>query len=95
MISSAEDQIEMLQRHLELLQYIVTNEPIGIVKLSKESGHPKHKVRYSLRILEEADLIVPTQNGAVTTEQSSEFVDEINKKIDDLEQRFTAMKIDM
>ena len=94
MISSAEDQTEMLQRHLELLQYIITSEPIGIVKLSEETGHPKHKVRYSLRILEDADLIIPTQNGAVTTEQSSEFVAEINRKIDDLEQRFTAMKID-
>ncbi len=93
MISSAEDQIEMLQRHLEIFQHVLSSEPIGIVKLSKKSGHAKHKVRYSLRILEDADLIIPTNDGATTTDEKSKFVTETNSRIEELKDRFGAMKI--
>ena len=40
---------------------------MGIIKLSELTNYPQHMVRYSLRILEQDDLIEPSPQGAVTT----------------------------
>ncbi|MGB8310452.1 MAG: hypothetical protein WCE81_01110 [Halobacteriota archaeon] len=74
MLHRLENEIEMLERHLEVLNAVVTSEPIGISKLSEMTGHSKYKVRYSLRVLEHDGLIKPSPYGAVTTSQVSEFL---------------------
>lgn len=82
----------MLKRHLEVLQMVVEHEPIGIVKMSNQSGYAHHEVRYSLRKLEEADLIDPSQQGAVTTTQTTPFIETLGEQIDDIRTRVTAME---
>ena len=57
MIDRLEKEVDMLERHLQVLRMVIENEPIGIVKMSNETGYPHHKVRYSLRVLEEENLI--------------------------------------
>jgi hypothetical protein len=49
--SKIESEIELLQRHVQMLKAIMDNEPIGIIRLSELLVYPQHKVRYSLRIL--------------------------------------------
>jgi predicted transcriptional regulator len=39
--------------------------------------YPQHKVRYSLRILEQEGLIEPSPDGAVTTEKIQDFLDHL------------------
>jgi len=34
----------MLERHLQVLKMVIESEPIGIVKMSNETGYPHHKV---------------------------------------------------
>ncbi len=84
----------MLERHLQVLRMVIESEPIGIVKMSNETGYPHHKVRYSLRVLEEENLIEPSSQGAITTERTSEFVDELDEKLDDTVEKLESMKID-
>ena len=84
----------MLERHLQVLRMVIESEPIGIVKMSNETGYPHHKVRYSLRVLEEENLIEPSSQGAITTERTSEFVDELDDKLDDTVEKLESMKID-
>jgi len=84
----------MLERHLQVLRMVIESEPIGIVKMSNETGYPHHKVRYSLRVLEEENLIEPSSQGAITTERTSEFVDELDDKLDDIVEKLESMKID-
>ena len=84
----------MLERHLQVLRMVIENEPIGIVKMSNETGYPHHKVRYSLRVLEEGNLIEPSSQGAITTERTQEFVDELDGKVDEIVGKMEAMKID-
>ncbi|GAA0674665.1 hypothetical protein GCM10009020_22660 [Natronoarchaeum mannanilyticum] len=84
----------MLERHLQVLKMVIENEPIGIVKMSNETGYPHHKVRYSLRVLEEENLIEPSSQGAITTERTAEFVDELDEKLDDIVGKLDEMKID-
>ncbi|WP_227377632.1 hypothetical protein [Haladaptatus halobius] len=92
MIDSVEKEVDMLKRHLEVLQMVVEHEPIGIVKMSNQSGYAHHEVRYSLRKLEEADLIDPSQQGAVTTTQTTPFIETLGEQINDIRTRVTAME---
>ena len=92
MIDRLENEVDMLRRHLHVLAIVIETEPIGIVKMSNETGYPHHKVRYSLRALEEESLIEPTSQGAVTTDQTSGFVDGLDENIDDITDKLNGMK---
>lgn len=94
MIDRLEKEIDMLDRHLQVLGMVTENEPIGIVKMSNETGYRHHKVRYSLRVLEEENLIEPTSNGAVTTDQTSEFVDEVDANLETVTEKLDRMKLE-
>lgn len=94
MIDRLEDEVDMLMRHLEVLEMVLEDGPIGIVKMSNETGHPHHKVRYSLRVLEEESLIEPTSNGASPTDQAKEFVAEVDDDIETVIVKLNDMKID-
>ena len=93
MIDGVADEVDMLDRHLEVLQLVVNNRPIGIVKMSDELGYDHHEIRYSLRILEEANLIEPTQQGAITTDKTESFIENLDEQINDVRTRLAAMKI--
>lgn len=93
MIDRLEKEVDMLERHLQVLRMVIENEPIGIVKMSNETGYPHHKVRYSLRVLEEETLIEPSSQGAITTDRTDEFVDDLDGKIDGIIDKLDGMKI--
>ncbi|WP_158057085.1 hypothetical protein [Halorussus halophilus] len=93
MIDRLEKEVDMLERHLQVLKMVIESEPIGIVKMSNETGYPHHKVRYSLRVLEEENLIEPSSQGAITTERTSEFVAELDDKINEINDKLEGMKI--
>lgn len=94
MIDRLEKEVDMLERHLQVLKMVIESEPIGIVKMSNETGYPHHKVRYSLRVLEEEDLIEPSSQGAITTEETTVFVDDLGGKVDEIIEKLEGMKID-
>ncbi|MFB6172179.1 MAG: hypothetical protein ABEJ23_06570 [Haloarculaceae archaeon] len=93
MIDRLEKEVDMLERHLQVLRMVIENEPIGIVKMSNETGYPHHKVRYSLRVLEEENLIEPSSQGAITTDQTADFVNDLDTKLDDIVDKLEEMKI--
>ncbi len=93
MIDRLEKEVDMLERHLQVLRMVIENEPIGIVKMSNETGYPHHKVRYSLRVLEEENLIEPSSQGAITTEQTQDFISDLDNKLDDVVEKLEGMKI--
>ncbi|NPV61211.1 MAG: transcriptional regulator [Methanotrichaceae archaeon] len=77
-------ELEMLRRHLIILKHVVENEPIGILKLAEETQIPSHKVRYSLRVLEQEGLIAASAPGAVTTEHTRPFLEQLDLMIEDV-----------
>lgn len=81
MIDRLEIQVTILEHHLQVLDVVLDREPIGIVNSADVTGYPQHKVRYSLRILEEHGVIEPSPQGAVTTDHVDEFVTEVNEQI--------------
>jgi predicted transcriptional regulator len=92
MLTRIEDELELLERHIKILNLVIQNEPIGIIKLSEISRLPQHKIRYSLRVLEQNDMIKPSQRGAVTTEKAKVFLDELSLKIDVILKKIQSLK---
>lgn len=87
MIDALEKEVDMLSRHLEVLRLVVEHEPIGIVRLSDETGYPHSKVRYSLRVLEEEGLVEPSSQGATTTDRTAAFLKDLDDQLDDFADR--------
>jgi predicted transcriptional regulator len=85
-------ELEMLRRHLIILKQVVENEPIGILKLAEETKIPSHKVRYSLRVLEHEGLIAASAPGAITTERTKPFLDDLDSLIEKLVADATDLK---
>lgn len=92
MLSRIEEELDLLERHIEILKLVLENEPIGIIKLSEISHTPQHKIRYSLRLLEQNGMIKPSPRGAHTTSKAKDFLSNLPKilrklvkKIDELE----------
>jgi predicted transcriptional regulator len=93
--SNIEFELDLLNRHMSMLKAIIDNEPIGIIRLSEMLEIPQHKVRYSLRILEQEGLIKPSLEGAVTTDdidkymiRLSKILDGISKSVKDIEKSY-------
>jgi predicted transcriptional regulator len=84
-------ELEICLRHVLMLQTIKSSEPIGIIRLAELLRHPQHKIRYSLRILEQEGLIRPSPEGAVTTEKVGEFLPQLKSVL--LEMEVTVRKL--
>jgi predicted transcriptional regulator len=91
MIQRLVDQVEKQARDLTILETVIEHQPIGIVRLSKTTEIPKHKVRYSLRMLEKDELIEATQQGAIPVDGIEETVGEINAGLADLSNRIETL----
>ena len=64
------NNINLVNRHITVLKSLQRKQPMGINELSEIAGYPKHKIRYSLQVLEQEGLIEPSVQGAVTTAYS-------------------------
>ncbi|UCE39696.1 MAG: hypothetical protein JSW00_17050 [Thermoplasmata archaeon] len=69
---------------MSMLKAIIENEPVGIIRLSEMLDCPQHKVRYSLRILEQEGLIKPSLEGAITTDRIHGFLTRLSKTLDEI-----------
>ena len=78
------DEIELIGRHMEMLKATKEMQPIGIIRLSEVLGMPKHKVRYSLRLLEKEGLIIATNEGAMVSDKYEEFIISAALQLEDL-----------
>lgn len=92
MIEQVKEEVKILNRHLQILRRIVDEEPVGIVTLSKETGYPRHKVRYSMRVLQEEGLVEPTRRGATTTDDAQEYLADLEQELDELRQAIESAR---
>ena len=82
-----ETEMELLERHIIILNNVIKKCPIGIMKLSEETGIPNHKVRYSLRVLEQERMIIPSTLGAIATDEAREFMKNYKSSITSLRKK--------
>ena len=79
--SVIENELDILQRHIQVLNVLTEQQPLGIIKLSECTGYPQHMVRYSLRILEQEHLIEPSSRGAITTDATARVLEELKNAL--------------
>ena len=82
--SKLASEVELLERHVNMLKAIKGQEPIGIIRLSELLDFPQHKVRYSLRILEQEGLIKPSPEGAITTDDFEPFLEHLKEFLESM-----------
>jgi len=77
-------ELELMERHIKMLKVTKEYQPIGIIRLSEILDIPKHKVRYSLRLLEQEGLISPSTEGARVTDRYDDYMREVSEQLDKL-----------
>ena len=92
MIERVKTEIELMQRHTEVLRTVVVHQPIGIMKLSELLDLPFHRIRYSLRVLEQLGYIQATPAGAIATPLTEEFLKRLDEDLDELIVLLESMK---
>ncbi len=92
MFSGTFEEMDLIERHILMLKATKENQPVGIIRLSELLGIPKHKVRYSLRLLERDGLITATQEGAVVTEKYDEFMEKLSARLDEIVDRINEIR---
>jgi predicted transcriptional regulator len=93
MLQRLREEVVKTGRHIEVLRLVEAREPVGIMQLSNETAYPHHKVRYSLRVLEDEQLIAPMANGAVTTDEVPAFLREVEADVEDLRGRLETLRL--
>ena len=92
MLGKLKEDIRLLDRHIGVMKAVMEHEPIGIVKLSLLMDLPYHRIRYSLRILEQTGYIHASPAGAVTTTQARRLLSNIDHDVDELVVLLEALK---
>lgn len=91
-MSSINGEFELLERHIKIVRVVRENQPIGLIRLSEMTGIPKHKVRYSLKLLEQDGIIIPTQEGATVSDRYEPYMESLKKYIDSLYGRIEKLR---
>lgn len=92
MLAKLEEEIERVARHTAILRFVIAHGPIGIIRLSEVSGFLQHRVRYSLRVLEQSNLIRPSPRGAVATRKGQEFMRTLGKRVENLKKNLLDLR---
>ena len=89
------NDLETVKRHLSIIQTLLREQPVGIIKISHETGIPEHKIRYSLRVLEKEGLIIPSREGAILTPEFVENKDKITEEARELSELMNSVYHDL
>lgn len=87
-----ETEMELVARHMKILKAVMDNQPVGIIKLSHMLNMPEHKIRYSLRLLEQEGIIEASPGGARVTPKVADALKEIRKMLEIVDQKCGEIK---
>lgn len=91
MLDKLSGEVELLERHLTVMRAVAKNGPIGIMKLTEELGQPQHRIRYSLRVLEQMQYIKATPSGAVATPKAFHMLENFDQELVALVRQLEAL----
>ena len=84
LFDQARNELELIDRHTMVLKIVIEQGPIGILKLAEVTGMQAHKVRYSLRVLEQNGLIKASPQGAVAGDNVNLFLETAAENFEEL-----------
>ncbi len=85
-------ELDLTERHLLVLKKVIEEAPIGILKLAEVTGMQNHKVRYSLRVLEQANLIKPSAQGAVPGDAVPKFLENFQRELEKINEKVSRIR---
>ena len=91
-VESVNDDLELLERHISILRTVRDNQPVGLIRLSEMTGIPKHRVRYSLKIMEQQGIIVATPEGAVVSDGYDAFMASMAESVERLTEKVCLLR---
>jgi len=89
LLENIRTELDLTERHLLVLKKVIEEAPIGILKLAEVTGMQNHKVRYSLRVLEQANLIKPSAQGAVPGDAVSKFLEDFELELEKINEKIS------
>jgi predicted transcriptional regulator len=95
LLKELENVMETLKRHISIIKILTNEQPVGIIRLSRETGLPEHKIRYSLRVLERDNVIEPSTNGAILSPEFIENRSAILKRVKNLSDELAEIYHDL
>ncbi|HJJ47877.1 MAG TPA: hypothetical protein O0X39_02625 [Methanocorpusculum sp.] len=93
MLEKISGEVDLLERHLAVMRVVAKQGPIGIMKLTEELHQSQHRIRYSLRILEEMQYLKATRAGAVATPRAFEMLEHFNTDLDVLIEKLSQLRM--
>ena len=85
------NNIDLVNRHITVLITLQRKQPMGIIQLSEITKYPQHKIRYSLKVLEQEGLIEPSIKGAVTTENVDTIIKRLKNSIHEVNKAYREL----
>jgi predicted transcriptional regulator len=92
LLGNIENELDLTERHLLVLKKVIEEAPIGILKLAEVTGMQNHKVRYSLRVLEQANLIKPSAQGAVPGDAVPKFLESFQYELEKINDKVSRIR---
>ena len=92
MLEKISSEVDLLERHLAVMRVVANQGPIGIMKLTDELNQSQHRIRYSLRVLEQMQYIQATQAGAVATPKAFEMLKNFDSDLDALLKKLSRLR---
>ena len=91
-VESVNDGLELLERHISILRTVRENQPVGLIRLSEMTGIPKHRVRYSLKIMEQQGIIIATPEGAMVSDGYDAFMASMAESVERLAEKVCLLR---
>ncbi|WP_266077644.1 hypothetical protein [Haladaptatus caseinilyticus] len=91
MFDTLHHELALFERALGILTLVREDNPIGIRRLSRESGHEHHETRAALRLLEDEGFIEATPDGAVPTNRAGTFLARLDDSLSEIAVRIEAL----
>jgi predicted transcriptional regulator len=92
MLDRVRDEVALLDRHLEVLRTVMGHQPIGIMRLAELMDLPYHRIRYSLRILEQMGYIRASPEGAMVMKKADQLLSTLDNQLQDIENQIEAIR---
>ncbi|MDD1677809.1 MAG: hypothetical protein LUO93_01310 [Methanomicrobiales archaeon] len=92
MLDRVKDEVALLDRHLEVLRTVMGHQPIGIMRLAELMDLPYHRIRYSLRVLEQMGYIRASPEGAMVMEKADQLLSTLDGRLMDIMERIEEIR---
>jgi predicted transcriptional regulator len=92
MLDRVRDEVALLDRHLEVLRTVMVHQPIGIMRLAELMDLPYHRIRYSLRILEQMGYIRASPEGAVVLKKADQLLSTLDNQLAEIIERIDEIR---